>query len=187
VFATALAWWALCSGRELVFNGGFELPADSGWQARAWGEFPDTGNCRLRRAHDFAPDRDFEVMVHKMLHQGFVLTQRVDAPSLDLGFSFSARFTAKTERESLFAAGAVGLEFLGADDSVLGETRVYYATSGCDWQAGPALRLVRVPDTLAWRDFRFRVEDELALLPGVDPDSVRALRVALLAYVLGNG
>ncbi|MBN2536769.1 hypothetical protein JXB37_00670, partial [candidate division WOR-3 bacterium] len=63
----------MLAGHELVQNGDFELPPESGWRARAWGEFTDTGNCRLRWRHSFHPDRDFEVMVHKMLNQGFAL------------------------------------------------------------------------------------------------------------------
>jgi len=171
---------------NLVYNGDFELPADSGWKRLAWGDFADTGNCRLRRTHAFYPDRDYELMLHKMLHQGLQLTQRLPVASLDLGFGLSARLTAKTERESLFAAASIGLQFLGSDDSVLGETRVYSATSGCDWRSGPTLRLVRAPDSLSWRRYRLDVPDELARLPGVVPDSVRALRVVVQSFVLGN-
>jgi len=171
---------------NLVYNGDFELPADSGWKRLAWGDFADTGNCRVRRTHAFYPDRDYELMLHKMLHQGLQLTQRLPVSDLDLGFGLSARLTSKTERESLFAAAAVCLEFLGAADSVLGETRIYSATSGCDWRPGPALHLIRAADSLSWHDYRLLVEDELDSLPAVCRDSVRALRVRVLAYVLGN-
>ena len=177
---------AVVPGRELVYNGTFELAADSGWKLYVWGDFPDTGNCRLRRLSDFYPDRDFEVMLHKMLHQGMKLSQRVDPPSLDLGLSFSARLTSKTERESLFAAGAVCLQYLDTRDSALGETRIYSATPGCTWQSGPILHLIGAPDSLHWHDYRLNVSDELVNLPGVPRDSIRALRVVLLSYVLGN-
>jgi len=71
---------------ELLVNGDFELPVEAGWSELAWGDFPDTGNCRLRRQHDFHPDRDFEVMVHKLLNKGYALYQQVAVPTLDLGF-----------------------------------------------------------------------------------------------------
>lgn len=171
---------------ELVVNGDFELAPDSGWQVIRWGEFPDTGNCRLLRRHEFNPDRDFEVLVHKMLHQGMRLQQRVEVPTLDLEFSVSCRLTSKTERESLFAAAAVCIEYLNDADSVLGETRIYSATSGCDWRDSPALHLRRAPDSLNWHDYRFHVRDELQHLPAVAPESIRSLRLVLLSYVLNN-
>ncbi len=183
---TALTLCATMPARELLYNGTFELVPDSGWKLYTWGDFPDTGNCRLRQLTDFEPDRDFELMLHKMLHQGMKLSQRINLPALDLGFSVSARLTAKTERDSLFAAAAVCLEYLGQHDTVLGETRIYSATRGCIWTSTPCLHLIRAPDSLNWHEYRFRLQDELANLPAVNPDSITALRVALLAYVLGN-
>lgn len=172
--------------RELVRNGDFELPPDSSWQTYAWGEYADTANCHLWHRHELFPDRDFEVMVHKMLHQGMKLSQKVEIPDLDLGFAVSCRLWAKTELESLFAAGCVYLEYLDRHDSVVGETRIYAATSGCDWTSSPVLHLIRISDSLDWHDYQFSVAAELDSLPGVDRDSVRAVRVGLLAYVLGN-
>ncbi len=177
---------ALTPARELVRNGDFELPPDSSWQTYVWGEFPDTGNCHLWHRHDLYPDRDFEVMIHKMLHQGMKLSQEVKIPDLDLGFAVSCRLWAKTERESLFAAGCICLEYLDAGDSVLGETRIYAATSGCDWTSSPVLHLIRVSDSLNWHDYRFNVASELDNLPGVNRDSVSAINIYLLAYVLNN-
>ncbi|NPV13421.1 hypothetical protein HPY86_00595 [candidate division WOR-3 bacterium] len=173
--------------RELIFNGDFELPPDSGWQIVRWGLFPDTGNCRLRWQHSFNPDRDFEVLIHKMLHQGMKLYQRVETPSIDsLEFSVSCRLTAKSESDSLFAAAAVCLEFLDNEDSVLGETRVYFATRGCDWQNSLWLHLIPAPDSLNWYDYRFLLRDELESLPGVQPELVKAVRIGLLGFVLDN-
>ncbi|MGQ9707957.1 MAG: hypothetical protein ACUVUR_03665 [bacterium] len=173
-------------GRELVNNGDFEFPPDSGWQVVRWGLFPDTGNCRLSWQHSFNPDRDFEVMIHKMLHQGMKLFQRVEITGLDLEFSVSCRLSAKSESDSLFAAAAIAIEYLDSKDSVLGETRIYSATRGCDWQNSPILHLISAPDSLHWHDYRFDLRTELENLTGVEPAQVKALRVGLLAYVLGN-
>ena len=178
---------AVCTwGAELVVNGDFELPPDNGWQEEAWGEFPDTGNCRLRWRHRYHPDRDFEVMLHKMLHQGYRLYQKVEIPGVDLGLSVTARLTSKTERESLYAAAAICVEYLDSRDSVLGETRIYSATSGCDWTNSPSLHLIRAPDSTSWHDYHLLLPDELERLPGVAPDSIRSIRVSLLGFVLGN-
>ena len=182
----ALLLGATALGRELVRNGNFELPPDSSWQTYVWGDFSDTGNCHLWYRHDLQPDRDFEVMIHKMLHQGMKLSQKVEIPGLDLGFSASCRLWAKTERESLFAAGCIALEYLNESDSVLGETRIYAATSGCDWESSPVLHLIRVSDSMNWYDYRFNIGSELDNLPGVNRDSVAAVNVYLMAYVLNN-
>ncbi|MEO0079280.1 MAG: hypothetical protein ABIK44_01195 [candidate division WOR-3 bacterium] len=184
-----LLFLTLVSGvfaRELVQNGRFELPPDSGWEVIRWGDFPDTGNCRLRWQHSLNPDRDFEVLIHKMLHQGMKLYQKIPVTTLDLWFSVFCRLTAKSEDDSLFAAAAVCLEYLNGADSVLGESRIYSATRGCTWQSGPNLHLLRAPDSLSWHRYRISVRSELESLPGVEPESVKAIRVALLAFVLGN-
>ena len=186
VVLSALLLAGLGAGRELVLNGDFERAPGFGWRDSAWGNFPDTGNCRLRWLHDLEPDRDFEVMVHKMLHQGYRLEQRVDVADLDLGFSASCRLNVKTELESLYAAGAVCLEYLDRAGTVLGETRIYAATSGCDWQPGPTLHLIEAPDSVNWYDYHLLVDQELDSLPGVPRDSVRSVNVVVLSFVLGN-
>ena len=174
----------LAPARELVRNGDFELPPDSSWELSVWGDYPDTGNCRLRWRHDFDADRDFEVLVFKMLHQGMRLSQKVAVPSSDLGFGVSCKLWAKTESESLFAAASICVEYLDRSDTVLGETRIYAATSGCDWSSSPVLHLIRVSDSLNWYDYRFNVASELDNLPGVERDSIQAVRVSLLGYIL---
>ena len=114
------------------------------------------------------------------------LYQKVEIPGLDLGFAVSCRLWAKTELESLFAAGCVYLEYLDRSDSVLGETRILAATAGCNWASSPVLHLIRASDSLDWHDYQFSIADEFDSLPGVSRDSVRAVNVGLLAYVLGN-
>jgi hypothetical protein len=185
LLAIALAA-TLAPARELVQNGDFELPPDSSWKTYVWGDFSDTGNCHRWYRHELDPDRDFEVMIHKMLHQGMKLSQEVEISNLDLGFTASCRLWAKTERETLFAAGCIGLEYLDSYDSVLGETRIYVATSGCDWASSPVLHLIRVSDSLNWHDYEFNIASELDNLPGVERDSIRSISIYLLAYVLNN-
>jgi hypothetical protein len=125
-------------------------------------------------------------MVHKMLHQGMRLSQKVVVPGTDLGFGVSCRLWAKTERESLYAAACICVEYLDRSDSVLGETRIFAATSGCDWSSSPVLHLIRVSDSLNWHDYRFSVDSELDSLPGVERDSIKAVRVSLLGYIKQN-
>ncbi len=142
-----------------------------------WGLFPDTGNCRLRWQHSFHPDRDFEVMIHKMLHQGMKLYQRVEINDIEsLAFSVSCRLTAKSESDSLFAAAAVCLEFLDNSDSVLGETRIYVATRGCDWQNSPRLHLIPAPDSFHWYDYHFFSGMNWKVYPGFSPNWLRRFK-----------
>lgn len=171
---------------ELLQNGQFEDPPDVGWRYRVWGDFPDTGNCKLVWRHDHDPDRDFEILLHKMLHQGAELSQLVDLPTLDAVFSVTCRLTSKTEQESLYAAAAVCLQYIDRHDSVIGETRIFSATSGCDWSSTRSLHLIRAPDSLSWHRYSIALQEELLNLPAVDPDSVRYLKVCLLSFVLGN-
>lgn len=177
---------ASASAAELIQNGQFEDPPDVGWRYRTWGEFPDTANCRLAWRHEHDPDRDFEILLHKMLHQGAELSQLVELPTLDAVFSIACRLTSKTELESLYAAAAVCLQYIDRRDSTLGETRIFSATSGCDWASSSRLHLIRATDSLSWHRYSFVLQDELRNLPAVDPDSVRYVRVALLSFVLGN-
>lgn len=175
------------SGAELLQNGDFELApvAENGWVFESWGAFPDTGNCRLRWAHSFIPDRDFETSLLKTLEGSTRITQAVAVPTLDLGFSVECSLAAWTTSDPLYAAACITVEFLDRADSVLGETRLVRATSGCDWQSGPALHIVRLPDT-AWCRRTLSIAAELAALPAVSPTSVKSLRVGVLAYVHGN-
>lgn len=179
--------FAAAGGRELIVNGGFELPPHEGWRETTWGEFTDTGNCRLRRRPDFNPDPDFEVVVHKMLNQGYQLHQQVPVTTVDLGFSVSCRLTSKTENPDYYAAAAICIEYRDIADSVLGETRIFSATTGHPWVSTPALHLIGAHDSLSWHDYSLGVATELDSLPGVNRADIAAIRVRLLAYVDRDG
>jgi|GEM_PF-5224806 len=102
-----------------------------------------------------------------MLHQRMKLYQRVAINDIEgLAFSVSCRLTAKSESDSLFAA-AVCLGFIDNIYSVLGETRIYVATRGCDWQNSPRLYLIPALDSFHWYDYHFFLRDVLESLPGV--------------------
>ena len=185
-FVILLLLCALAFGRELVVNGNFERePTANGWLFERWGNYPDTGNCRLRWRHDFNPDRDFEVMVQKTLHRGARLSQVVPVPTFDLGFDVSAKMFSRTNSETTWTAACICLDYLDAYDSVLGSTRVYKPTSGCTWVSDDTLHLIRVDDTL-WHDYHLDVNAELSNLPGVTRSDIRAIRVAALGFVIAD-
>lgn len=172
---------------ELLRNGDFELPptSENHWTFESWGAYPDTGNCRLRWAHSLIPDRDFETSLLKTLEGATRITQTVAVPTLDLGFSVECSLAAWTTSAPLYAAACITVEFLDRADSVLGESRLTRATSGCDWQSSPALHVTRLPDT-AWCRRTLSIPAELAALPAVNPADVKSLRVGVFAYVHGN-
>lgn len=186
VIAVALLAVASVSARELIADGNFEQePTANGWQFERWGNYPDTGNCRFRWRHSFDPDRDFEVMVQKTLHRGARLSQIVPVATLDLGFEVSAKMFSRTNSESTWTAACVCLDYLDADDSLLGSTRIYKPTSGCPWESDDTLHLIRVHDTL-WHDYQLDVSAELANLPGVERTAIRSIRVAVLGFVVDD-
>jgi hypothetical protein len=173
--------------RELVQNGNFEQdPLANGWVFDRCGNYPDTGNCRFRWRHNLDPDRDFEVMVQKTLHRGAQLSQVVAVPSLDLEFDASCRMYCSTRSETTWTAACVNLEYLDADDSLLGTTTIYKPTSGCTWTSDSRLHLIRVSDTL-WHDYHIDVADELARnLPGVSAGDIVSIRIGVLGFVVAD-
>lgn len=185
-FVFVLLLLAPAFGRELVTNGNFEQePTANGWLFERWGNYPDTGNCRFRWRHSFNPDRDFEVMVQKTLHRGAQLSQVVPVETLGLGFGVSAKMFSRTNSETTWTAACICLDYLDANDSVLGSTRIYKPTSGCTWMSDETLHLIRVDDTL-WHDYHLDVSAELSNLPGVPRPDVRAIRVAALGFVIAD-
>jgi hypothetical protein len=187
----ALVSFALASGAgaaELLQNGDFELApvAENGWTFESWGNFPDTGNCRLRWAHAMLPDRDFEVSLLKTLHGGTKLSQTVSVPTLDLRFSVECSLAVWATLDTYYTVGCVSVEFLDRADSVLGETRLYRATRGCSWRSSPVLHLVAATDS-AFHRYTLDIRDELDSLSGVNPAAVKSIRVGLYSWVNGNG
>ncbi len=185
--ALLLLSYSLLLGNNLVINGDFELdPIANGWVFERWGNYPDTGNCRLRWLHSLNPDRDFEVMVQKTLHREARLSQVVRVPSLELEFAVSCQMYCSTRSESTWTAACVNLDYLDVQDSVLGTTRIYKPTSGCTWVSDTKLYLIRVNDTL-WHDYRIDVAVELAQhLLGVNVADIRSIRVGIVGYVVDD-
>lgn len=182
LFETALP------ARELLNNGDFELPAYFGWRWDTSGLFPDSANCHLWQSYTFHPDLDREVCVHKILHEWAMLSQVVEVADLNLNFSVSAKLFCKSERPDTgyYACASIVLHYLSEDNSLLGETRIYSHTAGCNWANSPTLHLIPAADTFGWHNYAFNVADELQHLGGVNPIEVRRIRVGLWAYVRNN-
>jgi hypothetical protein len=178
----------MASARELLVNGNFEDPARTTWRWDTFGVANDTGDCHLWQSYYYDPDLDREVCVHKTLHQWAMLSQTVEIPSTNLNFSASAKFFAKTERPDTgyYACANVILSYMDVNDSLLGETRIYVHTGGCDWASTPVLHLIDAPDSTHWHNYAFNVNDELDNLTGVSRSDVTKIRVGVWTYVRNN-
>jgi len=188
ILILTLAVAGILPARELLVNGTLEEPPNVGWRWDTFGLFADSGNCHLWQSCYFDPDLDREVCVHKILHQWDMLSQTVDVPDVSLNFSVSAKLFCKTERPDtgFYACANVVLYYLGEIDSVLGETRIYAHTGGCDWVDSPMLHLIEAPDTTRWHNYAFNVASELTHLAGVNPSQVRRIKVGLWSYARNN-
>jgi hypothetical protein len=184
----AMLLCGMASARELLVNGDFEDPARTTWRWDTFGNASDTGDCHLWQSYYYEPDLDREVCVHKTLHQWAMLSQTVDVPNTNLNFSASAKLFAKTERPDTgyYACANVIVSYLDANDSVLGETRIYVHTGGCDWKSTSVLHLINAPDSTQWHNYAFNVDNELNNLPGVNRADVTKIRVGLWSYVRNN-
>ncbi len=167
--------------QELVVNGDFEQPLSVGWL------FDTTGGYITIDRYTYPhPDPDYEAYVYK-LYTGYAsIYQIVNLPDLNLDFSFSARFRKKEGSSTCWPVSAVIIGYLDQNSNLLGETRVYYPSPYCNWQAGPTLHLVLVSDTF-WNFYSFNIRQDIVQnLPGVDTARVRKAKVSLYAYNSGS-
>jgi hypothetical protein len=165
------------SADELLINGNFEEPLTTGWTASTEGV-----STVITRATHYDPDPDYEAHVSKATGNGYArLSQIVDLPGLDAVFSANVNLFASAT-STAWAAAALSVSYLGADEMPLGTTYIIASTHYCPWDNSPTQHMIpAVPST--WESFAFTIEDELANLPGIDPLDVRGLEVALYAFV----
>jgi len=180
-FLSLLLLSSFLFAQELLTNGDFEQPLEVGWTVDTSG-----GYITINRDPNLQPDPDYEALVYK-LYTGYAsIYQIVDLPNLSYDFSFYARFRKKEGSSTCWPVSAVIIAYLDAGNNLLGETRVYYPSPYCNWQAGPTLHLVLVTDTL-WNYYYFNIRDDIVHnLPGVDTAQVRKAKVSLYAYNSGG-
>ncbi|OPX17930.1 hypothetical protein BXT86_03835, partial [candidate division WOR-3 bacterium 4484_100] len=75
---------------NLITNGDFEAPLNTGWVQDSYGSY-----ITINRATNYDPDPDYEVYAEKGPGSGYInLYQSVDIPSTDLDFSVNAKLYA---------------------------------------------------------------------------------------------
>ena len=162
---------------NLLANGDFEDVLLVGWVS----DLEGTGAV-VDRSVTYHPDEDYEARAMKPTGVGHaILSQTIDLPSLEVNFSVSANLSA-TATSTAWSAAAISLTYLDAYGIVQGETRIYVASHYCPWEPAADLHLISGSFGL-WEDYAFSIEEELANLPAVDPQEVRAVKVALLTDV----
>ncbi|MEO0085039.1 MAG: hypothetical protein ABIK37_00220, partial [candidate division WOR-3 bacterium] len=103
------------------------------------------------------------------------------APGVMLELSFWAKFEEGGGSSTCWPAACFQVCYYDVSDVMLGETRYYYATYA-NWVPSPTLSLYRItnPD---WAEYTLNIADEIsANLPGVNPDDVARIEVALYSY-----
>lgn len=162
---------------NLLVNGDFEDEILMGWESDLYG----TGAI-VDRATTYHPDEDYEARAYKPTGIGHsILSQTVALPSLEADFSVSAYLNASAT-STAWAAAAISVAYLDEIGTTLGETRIYVVTHYCPWEPAEDLHLIS-GSTGMWDAYSFNIEEELANLPAVDAQEVRAVKVSLLTDV----
>jgi len=174
---------ALAPGQNLLVNGDFEQDLSVGWTVDSGGY----GFRTLDRQLDLQPDPDYEVRCSLYSGSGYVrLSQRVEVWHPYLALSFWAKFSIGGGSSTCWPVAYVGIGYFGEEDSLLGETRIYYHNSYCTWTPTSTFSLIEVtnPD---WTEYSIDVAEELRThLPGIDPGDIRAVRVSLADSTAGG-
>jgi len=161
------------SSLELVANGDFELPQTTGWSQNIAGS-----SLFITRSTTYDPDADYEVKTSSSNGHGNArLWQQVTIPSTDVYIGARLKGLAYDGGGAWCASGLI-LTYLDVNGAPLGKTAIAATSSICPWTEDDTFHII--PLTTSWVDYGFMLDDELANLPGIDPDDVRELEVMLL-------
>ena len=157
---------------ELVINGDIEQPLTEGWS-----QFID-GAGLISRATTYDEDPDYEVMVRKTTGSGVVqIMQTISIPTTELQFSASVKMLA-TATSDAWAGSALRLTYIDYHGFTLGHTSICARGGRCPWNDNDTEHYMEVPDA-TWRDYTFNLNDELLNLPGIDPQQIKDIELAL--------
>ncbi len=174
--------FGLVLGQNLLENGDFEQPLSVGWTQTQGG----VGTHTIDRGTGHQPDPDYEAYVKQYDGEGWTkLSQVVDVAGPDLGLSFWAQFGFECP-STCWPVATVCVEYYDNTDAIVGETRFYYHDFQCEWTRTPTLNLIDItnPDWNQYDlDIRQEIEDNL---PGVNPEDVAKIGVALYDYTSGG-
>lgn len=163
-----------------VNNGDFEQPLTTGWT-----QYTSSSYGYIGRGTGYDPDPDYEVLVRRQGSGGLgggydrlYQTADISIPLEYIDFSASVKLDA-WDSGTPWAGAACCLYYLNQYNAVLGVTRICRYSPGHPWSNSATQHLIIPSDTL-WHNYSFNVSDELQNLPGVDPDEIAKIRVALM-------
>ncbi|MGD8396006.1 MAG: hypothetical protein PVF43_11075 [Candidatus Eiseniibacteriota bacterium] len=164
----------LSTPHEMLVNGDFEQEITVGWLQRL-----DASAATLERTTTAQPDPDYELRLTVANGVGTLAAlQRFLVPDPGMTVTADLCCSAAGSGGAWSAAGLV-LTYRDRDWGSLGQTVIAAVSADCPWVDSPTFHLIAaVPGV--WTHHAFELLDELASLPGVDPDRVAWLEVAVL-------
>ena len=173
---SSLCGGSLATAEELLTNGTFEAPLAVGWEELSAGD-----GLTIERGTQIHPDPDYEARVYKTGGSGYGgLVQTMPLLDLDVEFSAYAHLEA-TATSTAWTVAALYVAYLDDQNDVVGETCISHRTRECPWESTPTFHIIEA-DPSDWQTYGFNISNELANLPGVDPEEVHAVRVSLWTY-----
>jgi len=170
----------ICLAANWINNGNFEQPLNIGWTTQVG--TPTTSDI-IDRQVNYEPDPDYEVQVKKYDATHAKLSQVVNVTTINsLQFTFKANMYAfeYNTATSYWSAAAVCLRYLDQNNNLLGETRITHKSPHCPWTNSSTLNIIDVTSPNTWVTYNFDINQVLINLPGVNPQNIRKIQIAIL-------
>jgi hypothetical protein len=159
------------SAANLVTNGDFSLPLDSGWTVFSTG---DNGTAAIAAA-----DEPYGYVAQTT--KGRVsMYQVIPVTDLDADLTFSARFHAEANKEGYGALAKLAVVYCDADTEMLGKTVFGRAAGTAVLESDETQHSIVAKADKRWADYKLNLGKEVSKnLTGVDASKVRFLRIGL--------
>lgn len=183
-FFFAAIMTAAASG-ELLVNGDFEQPIETGWTRTSLGA---VGESRFEWTDTMGqPVPGHAARVWRYLANYASLSQTVDVPGPDLSFRMDGRLSIGGGSSTCWPVAAVILRYLDAAGTSLGNSCIYLHNQYSTWVSNDTQHLIDITSPGVWTGYALEVRSELAnYLPGINPDAVRKVKVDLFAFDNGT-
>lgn len=157
---------------NLLVNGDFSQPLDSGWTVYSTG---DNGIASIA-----AVDEPYGFVTQTM--KGRVsMYQVIPIEDLNAELSFSGRFHAEATKEGYGSLAKVAVVYCDADTETLGKTVFGRATGTAELVSDKTQHSIVARADKKWADYRLNISKELSTnLAGIDASKVRFLRIGLI-------
>ena len=166
-------------GQNLLTNGDFEQPLTTGWTTSS------SGAVTIDRQTGLRPVPGYQARDSLYGYGAGKLSQIVDVPGTHAVLTFWASFNIG-QPGSCWPVSCVAASYYDASGTWLGETRFYLHTASCTWTPTSTMNLIDVTTT-NWTQYTLDIASEVSQhLPGVNPDLVSKVGVALFDTTSGG-